>query len=72
MRTDGQTGTDWLTDRQALFPNTFSYAHCAHYDTVVEIMTEIMIVIIIIIIITIKPMEYEEKGDLIILIVRTH
>ena len=35
-------------------------------------MTEIMIVIIIIIIITIKPMEYEEKGDLIMLIVRTH
>ena len=31
-----------------------------------------MMMMIIIIIITIKPMEYEEKGDLIILIVRTH
>ena len=31
-----------------------------------------MMIIIIIIIITIKPMEYEEKGDLIILIVRMH
>jgi len=38
-------------------------------------MTMIMIVIIIMtiitIIITVKPMEYKEKGDLIILIVRT-
>jgi hypothetical protein len=38
----------------------------------VEIIMMMIMIIIIKIIITIKPMEYDDKGDLIILIVRTH